>query len=113
MFAHVFADYVFIFRLLPIGPEQTLVTAKWLVHRDAEEGRDYDLDNLLKVWTLTNAQDLDLVETNQKGVNSVGYEPGPYSRRSERSVIKFTEWYCSTMLDHLGGGATRASKLVA
>ena len=113
MFAHVFADYVFIFRLLPIGPEQTLVTAKWLVHRDAEEGRDYDLDNLLKVWTLTNAQDLDLVETNQKGVNSVGYEPGPYSRHSERSVIKFTEWYCATMLDHLGGGAMRASELVA
>jgi Rieske 2Fe-2S family protein len=113
MFGHVFADYAFFFRLLPINPEQTLVTAKWLVHRDAEEGRDYDLENLVKIWTLTNAQDLDLVERNQMGVNSVGYEPGPYSKRSERSVIKFTEWYCQTMLNHLGGKAARAPVLVA
>ena len=26
-------------RLLPLGPEQTLVTGKWLVHRDAEVGQ--------------------------------------------------------------------------
>ena len=30
-------------RMLPLAPEQSLVTIKWLVHRDAKEGRDYDL----------------------------------------------------------------------
>ena len=105
MFAHIFPDYAFFFRLLPISPEKTLVNAKWLVHRDAVEGRDYDLPNLLKVWTVTNDQDLDLVERNQEGVNSIGYQPGPYSQKTEKSVIKFTEWYCRTMQGHLGGGA--------
>ena len=103
MFGHVFADYAFFFRLLPTGPEETLVTATWLVHRDAEEGRDYDLENLIKVWAVTNEQDRDLVERNQEGVNSIGYRPGPYSQRSERSVIKFSDWYCATMLRHLSG----------
>ena len=109
MFGHVFADYAFFFRLLPIGPEETLVTAKWLVHRLAEEGRDYDLENLIKVWAVTNEQDRDLVERNQEGVNSIGYQPGPYSQQSERSVIKFSDWYCSTMLRHLGDPADAIS----
>jgi glycine betaine catabolism A len=114
MFAHIFPDYAFFFRALPISPEKTLVNAKWLVHRDAVEGRDYDLQNLLKVWTVTNDQDLDLVERNQEGVNSIGYQPGPYSQKTEKSVIKFTEWYCRTMQTHLGGGAAaRAPGLVA
>jgi Rieske 2Fe-2S family protein len=109
MFGHIFADYAFFFRLLPIGPEETLVTAKWLVHRDAEEGRDYDIQNLIKVWSVTNEQDRDLVERNQEGVNSIGYRPGPYSQRSERSVIKFTDWYSATMLRQLGGQVPAAS----
>jgi len=92
MFGHVFADYAFFFRLLPIGPEETLVTAKWLVHHLAEEGRDYNFKNLIKVWTVTDEQDRDLVERNQEGVNSIGYQPGPYSQQSERSVIKFSDW---------------------
>jgi Rieske 2Fe-2S family protein len=106
MFAHIFPDYAFFFRLLPISPEKTVVNAKWLVHKDAVEGRDYDLQNLLKVWTVTNDQDLDLVERNQEGVNSIGYEPGPYSQKTEKSVIKFTEWYCRTMQSYLGGGSS-------
>ena len=102
MFAHVLGDYAFFFRLLPIGPEQTLVTAKWLVNRDAEEGRDYDLQNLVKVWAVTNDQDLALVERNQRGVNSIGYQPGPYSQATETGVIKFVEWYARAMEGHLG-----------
>jgi Rieske 2Fe-2S family protein len=113
MFAHIFPDYAFFFRLLPLGPEQTLVNAKWLVHKDAVEGRDYDLKNLLEVWDVTNTEDLDLVEKNQMGVNSIGYEPGPYSKKAERSVIKFTEWYCTAMQQHLGGGAKRTRRKVA
>ena len=109
MFGHVFADYAFFFRLLPMGPEQTLVTGKWLVHRDAVEGRDYELGDLTKVWAVTNEQDRDLVERNQEGINSIAYEPGPYSRTAERSVIKFQEWYCATMARHLGGPARAIS----
>lgn len=113
VFNHVLGDYAIAVRMLPLAPEQTLVTAKWLVHRDAREGRDYDLDNLIKVWAETNNQDQGLVERNQRGVNSLGYQPGPYSQETEVGVIKFVEWYCATMADALEGAPTQSPILVA
>ena len=100
-FNHAFADYAVLVRMLPVGPQETLFTTKWLVHRDAEEGRDYDLETLAQVWSATNDQDKVLVERNQEGVNSIGYAPGPYSQHAEQGVIRFVEWYCDTLGTHL------------
>jgi Rieske 2Fe-2S family protein len=111
-FNHALGDYAFSFRLLPLGPQETLVTGKWYVHRDAVEGRDYDLANLVKVWDVTNGQDRDLVERNQEGVNSLGYRPGPYSRKAEMGVIRFVDWYCAMMEEHCAGGQGAASGVV-
>jgi len=66
-----------------------------LVHKDAVEGVDYDVERLTELWTKTNLQDLDLCENNQRGVNSVGYLPGPYCEESEALVMRFTDWYCA------------------
>jgi len=96
-FNHAFADYAVLVRMLPLGPQETLFTTKWLVHRDAEPGRDYDLETLVRVWSTTNDQDKVLVERNQEGVNSIGYTPGPYSQHAEQGVIRFVEWYCDTL----------------
>jgi Rieske 2Fe-2S family protein len=101
VFNHALRDYAILVRMMPVGPQETLVTAKWLVHRDAEEGRDYDLGCLVETWEKTNDQDRVLVERNQQGVNSLGYEPGPYSETNEAGVIKFVEWYCRTMEGYL------------
>ena len=96
-FNHAFADYAIVVRMLPVSAQETLFTTKWLVHRDAEEGRDYDLQTLIQVWAATNDQDKALVERNQEGVNSAGYLPGPYSRHAEQGVIRFVEWYCGLL----------------
>jgi len=96
-FNHAFADYAVLVRMLPLGPQETLFTTKWLVHRKAEPGRDYDLEALVRVWSTTNDQDKVLVERNQEGVNSIGYTPGPYSQHAEQGVIRFVEWYCDTL----------------
>jgi Rieske 2Fe-2S family protein len=90
---HFMADHAVTFSVLPIGPEETLVRTKWLVHKDAQEGRDYDLDNLTKVWRATNDQDRSLVERTAAGVRSSAYEPGPYSPHTEGFVEKFVAWY--------------------
>jgi phenylpropionate dioxygenase-like ring-hydroxylating dioxygenase large terminal subunit len=103
VFNHALRDYAILVRMLPVGPQETLVTAKWLVHREAEAGRDYDLTNLVETWTKTNDQDRILVERNQQGINSLGYMPGPYSELSEAGVITFVEWYCRTMQRYLDG----------
>jgi Rieske 2Fe-2S family protein len=90
---HLLADHAVTFRVLPLGPQQTLVTTKWLVHKDAVEGVDYQIDELSKIWEATNAQDRRQVEENQLGVNSRAYEPGPYSPVHESGEIHFVDWY--------------------
>jgi Rieske 2Fe-2S family protein len=90
---HVLGDHAVTFRVLPVGPTETQVTTKWLVHKDAVEGVDYDLKRLTEVWLATNSQDLSIVEGNQIGINSPAYEPGPYSVEHEGGVMQFVDWY--------------------
>lgn len=98
---HFLSDHVLNFRVLPISPTETEVVTTWLVHKDAVEGRDYDLTRLTEVWEATNDEDRRVVEENQAGINSPAYEPGPYSVRQESGVIQFVDWYVRTMLRSL------------
>jgi glycine betaine monooxygenase A len=93
--SHLLGDHAITFRVLPLGPKQTQLTTKWLVHRDAVEGVDYSIDDLTAVWNATNDQDRRVIEENQRGVSSPAYEPGPYSPVHEGGVIQFVEWYCN------------------
>jgi glycine betaine catabolism A len=96
---HVLADHAISFRVLPLTPTQTQLTTKWLVHRDAVEGVDYDLHDLTGVWLATNAADTRNCQENQIGVNSPAYDPAPYSPVHEAGVTQFVHWYCA----HLEG----------
>jgi Rieske 2Fe-2S family protein len=98
---HFLGDHALSFRVLPIGPGETLVTTKWLVPNTAVEGVDYEIDRLTKVWLATNDQDRRLVEGTQAGVTSPTYEPGPFSDIAENGVCQFDDWYCETMLTRL------------
>ncbi|GEK46262.1 aromatic ring-hydroxylating dioxygenase subunit alpha [Halomonas pacifica] len=102
---HFMGDHAIVFRVLPLGPQQTLVTTKWLVHKDAVEGVDYDPVEMRKVWDATNDQDRRLAEENQRGINSKAYEPGPYSETYEFGVIDFLDWYGERLLENLGSTA--------
>ena len=90
---HFMSDHVVSFCVLPLGPDQTLVRTRWLVHKEAREGLDYDLENLTAVWEATNQQDAALVAIAQAGIKSPAYEPGPYSPYTEGLVEKFCQWY--------------------
>lgn len=100
-FNHIVGDYGFFFQALPTGPGETTVTGKWIVHEDAVEGVDYDLARLLEVWTATNDQDRAFAENNQRGIESIAYEPGPYSATSEQLVLRFSDWYCAAIERYL------------
>ncbi|WP_325893448.1 aromatic ring-hydroxylating oxygenase subunit alpha [Grimontia sp. NTOU-MAR1] len=99
---HGMGDHHIAFQILPISPQETKVITRWLVHKDAVEGVDYDPENLRRVWDATNDQDRTLSENNQLGVNSIGYRPGPYSKTYEFGVINFVNWYCERLKDNLG-----------
>jgi Rieske 2Fe-2S family protein len=95
---HSSCDHGVSTRLLPAGPRKTLARVSWLVHEDAVEGRDYQLDKLLPFWQLTSEQDWAICERQQKGVNSTAYEPGPYSTFKEYNVDAFVRWYINTLV---------------
>lgn len=51
---HCMGDHMIVFTVWPISAQETMVTTKWLVHKDAVEGVDYDPERMRKVWDATN-----------------------------------------------------------
>jgi Rieske 2Fe-2S family protein len=101
---HFMSDHIVTFTAFPIDAESTLVRTKWLVHKDAREGIDYDVENLTGVWNATNRQDAELVEMAQAGARTPAYEPGPYSPYTEMLVEKFARWYLGRLSAGLAAG---------
>lgn len=89
---HFVSDHIITFSVLPLAADRSLLRTTWLVHSDAVEGRDYDVDSLTQVWRATNDQDRTLVARTQLGVSSPAYVPGPYSP-AEGQVEAFVNWY--------------------
>lgn len=89
---HFLSDHALTFAMLPLERGRTLVRSTWLVHAEAEEGRDYDLEQLTSVWNATNAQDAAFVAETQRGASSPAYMPGPIAA-SEYMVQLFHTWY--------------------
>ena len=101
VFCHSTSEYTFSFTAWPVSPTETHVVSRWLVHEDAVEGIDYDLETLAYLWTKTNLQDKELAENNQRGIWSRGYTPGPYSPDAESLTLRFVDWYCATAEKYL------------
>jgi glycine betaine catabolism A len=110
---HVLIDHATTFRVLPISANETALTTKWLVHKDAVEGKDYDVDELTHVWTATNNEDRRIIEENVRGIHSPAYEPGPYSTVHEGSVIEFVNWYARTIEPRLAGETRKPLSLAS
>jgi Rieske 2Fe-2S family protein len=98
---HFLSDHIVTFAVFPLSVDRTLVRTKWLVAADAVEDVDYDLDNLTKVWTQTNAQDQSLAEGAYRGICSGGYLPGPLADE-EYLVKQFLSWYCDQLTETPG-----------
>ena len=109
---HFLSDYVVIMRAFPVAPGRTLVRSTWLVHPDAVEGVDYDLDALTEVWIATNDEDRSFVELAHRGATDPGYLPGPYGT-IEYEVEAFVNWYIQRMRSHVGARTPELSAAAA
>lgn len=98
---HFLSDHIIQFRVLPISANRTELRTTWLVHEDAVEGVDYDVEHLTAVWLATNSEDGMLAENNHRGILSRAYRPGPYAP-SEFMLTHFTDWYAGKMGDYVG-----------
>jgi len=90
---HASDDHAVATRITPLAPDHSRIHVHWLVHQDAVEGKDYQLDRLLPVWKQTSEQDWEICESVQTGVTSSRFEPGPFSQSLEGNVAQFIEWY--------------------
>ncbi|WP_028998546.1 aromatic ring-hydroxylating oxygenase subunit alpha [Azohydromonas australica] len=97
---HFMGDHVVSAMVIPLTADTTLVRTKWLVHKDAVEGKDYNLDKLTSVWIATTNQDADLVARSHAGVLDPSYEPGPFSKFTEKQLDNFASWYVQRMQAH-------------
>lgn len=97
---HVMSDHAMISWIIPLAPDRTLVRTKWLVHQDAVEGVDYDLQRLTEVWVATTRQDANLVAITHSGTQDPAYFPGPYSDFTEPYVDQFVRWYDARLAAH-------------
>ncbi len=97
---HFMGDHAVTSMVIPLSADKTLVRTKWLVHKDAVESVDYDLQKLTHVWIETTNQDSELVARSQAGVSDPAYEPGVYSTFTERALDDFATWYVDRMRAH-------------
>ena len=84
-------DHVVGYVFTPMDHGHTNCEVYWMVRADAEQGRDYDLDELTWLWDITTQADKKIIVNNSKGVHSKYYEPGPLSEM-EDCASNFIEW---------------------
>lgn len=73
----IYADHVVGYRFVPRGLQETDIQVVWMVRDDAQEGRDFVLEDLIWLWHVTSLDDERIIRHNQQGVNSHFFAPGP------------------------------------
>ena len=87
-------DYVMFHTLWPIDPGNTRIICDWLFNPDTLTRGDFNPQDGVDFWDMTNRQDWHICERSQLGIASRMYQPGPYSAREclsaqfDREVLK-------------------------
>lgn len=87
-------DYVMFHTLWPTDAGRTKIECGWLFHRDSLNNPEFNPEDGIDFWDMTNRQDWHICEESQIGVMSRKYVPGPYSKREsisaqfDREVLK-------------------------
>jgi Rieske 2Fe-2S family protein len=76
-------DYVMTHRIRPVAPGVSEVECAWLFDPDAVAAPGFDPSFAVDFWDVTNRQDWTACEGVQRGVESRGYRPGPFSIEEE------------------------------
>ncbi len=90
-FLLAYNDHVVCYVFTPVDHNNSNCEIYWLVRGDAEEGKDYDVDELTWLWDVTTKADKEIVVNNSRGVHSKYYEPGPFSGMEDLERI-YIEW---------------------
>jgi len=90
-FLLAYSDHVVGYVFTPVSHNESRCEIYWMVRADAEEGKDYDVDELTWLWDVTTISDKEIIVNNSKGVHSRYYQPGPFSGM-ERAESIYIDW---------------------
>jgi glycine betaine catabolism A len=76
-------DYMMTHTLWPKAVDRTEIICEWHFHPDEMSKFNFQPNDAIDFWDLTNREDWGIVELSQAGIRSRAYTPGPYSRREE------------------------------
>jgi Rieske 2Fe-2S family protein len=96
MFVVGHVDYVRSVRLLPLGPEETEMTAEWLFPAEPLASGEIDVDGIVAFGRLVLDQDAAICETNQRGLRSRRHQAGVLMPE-EYDVHRFQDWVRNAM----------------
>ncbi|MBI3244399.1 MAG: aromatic ring-hydroxylating dioxygenase subunit alpha [Chloroflexi bacterium] len=82
-------DYVMAHTLWPQSPEHTLITCEWLFDPETMARPDFNPDDAVEFWDMTNRQDWHICEESQIGMRSRVYRPGPLHSVHENLPVAF------------------------
>jgi phenylpropionate dioxygenase-like ring-hydroxylating dioxygenase large terminal subunit len=92
-----YADHGFVCQTIPVNATKSTFVCTWFVREDAEEGVDYDLDDVTGLWARTCQEDIATLAAQQRGIKSRSFLPGPNSIRQERGIKAGLELYLGMM----------------
>ncbi|WP_299846947.1 aromatic ring-hydroxylating dioxygenase subunit alpha [uncultured Roseovarius sp.] len=88
----IYSDHVVGYRFVPRGVQETDIQVVWMVRKDAQEGQDFQIEDLTWLWHVTSQDDERIIRHNQSGVNSHFFQPGPLAEM-EWAINDFYECY--------------------
>ena len=94
-------DHAMIASCFPVGPLQSEFVASWLVHEDAVEGEDYEVEDVIELWDITHRQDAATLTRQQAGIRSSVYAPGPDSATAEPGIKVALDLYLKMLGEDL------------
>lgn len=100
-------DHARSMRILPLGPERTLIEASWLVPPDRIGDPTLDLDRLMGLARRVIAEDAAACEMNQRGLSTAPFEAG-ILMQEEYEVHAFHTWVRSRLGESDEDPGTRA-----
>ena len=74
-------DYMMTHTLWPRAVDRTEIVCEWHFHPQEMAKPDFQANDAIDFWDLTNREDWGISELSQAGIKSRAYKPGPYSER--------------------------------
>ncbi|MFN8594230.1 MAG: aromatic ring-hydroxylating dioxygenase subunit alpha [Thermomicrobiales bacterium] len=72
-------DYLMLHWITPLAPDRTIVRCEWFFDPAEMAKPDFNPDEAIEFWDLTNRQDWHVCELQQQGTGMRGYTAGRYS----------------------------------